>query len=73
MLTKTSITLFTPVRIGAVTLKHRVVMAPLTRLRARRPSGVPSDLMLQYYSQRASDGGLLITESTAISASAGAC
>ena len=61
-------TLFTPIQIGATTLKHRVVMPPLSRLRAQWPSGVPSDLNLEYYSQRASDGGLIFTEATAISA-----
>jgi N-ethylmaleimide reductase len=61
-------TLFTPVQIGAITLKHRVVMPPLSRLRAQWPSGAPSDLNLEYYSQRASDGGLIFTEATAISA-----
>jgi len=61
--------LFTPVQVGAVTLKHRVVMPPMSRLRAERPSGVPSDLMLEYYSQRASDGGLIFTEATAVSPS----
>jgi len=60
-------TLFTPIQIGAITLKHRVVMPPLSRLRAQWPSGVPSDLNLEYYSQRASDGGLIFTEATAIS------
>jgi NADH:flavin oxidoreductase / NADH oxidase family len=60
--------LFTPVQIGAITLKHRVVMPPLSRLRAQWPSGVPSDLNLEYYSQRASDGGLIFTDATAISA-----
>ena len=60
-------TLFTPVQIGEITLKHRVVMPPLSRLRAQWPSGVPSDLNLEYYSQRASDGGLIFTEATAIS------
>ena len=63
----TRTTLFTPVQIGAITLKHRVVMPPLSRLRAQWPSGVPSDLNLEYYSQRASDGGLIFTEATAIS------
>jgi len=58
--------LFTPVQLGAVTLKHRVVMPALSRLRAHWPNAVPSDLMLEYYAQRASDGGLIITESTAI-------
>lgn len=59
--------LFTPVHIGAITLKHRVVMPPLSRLRAEWPSGVPSNLMLEYYSQRASDGGLIFTEAIAVS------
>jgi len=62
--------LFTPVRIGPITLKHRIVMPPMSRLRAQWPSGVPSDLMLEYYSQRASDGGLIFTEATAVAASA---
>lgn len=62
--------LFTPVRLGAVSLKHRVVMPAMSRLRAHWPSAVPSNLMLEYYSQRASDGGLIITEATAVSPSA---
>jgi N-ethylmaleimide reductase len=61
--------LFTPVQIGPITLKHRVVMPALSRLRAQWPSGVPSALMLDYYSQRASDGGLIVTEATAIAPS----
>src|SRR5580693_714223 len=61
--------LFTPVQIGPITLKHRVVMPPMSRLRAQWPSGIPSDLQLEYYSQRASDGGLILTEATAISTS----
>src|SRR5258705_1732890 len=61
--------LFTPVQIGPITLKHRVVMPALSRLRAQCPSGVPSALMLDYYSQRASDGGLILTEATAIAPS----
>ncbi|NIJ34129.1 alkene reductase [Sphingomonas oligoaromativorans] len=62
----TTAQLFTPIKLGDVTLKHRVVMPALSRLRAHWPSAVPSDLMLEHYSQRASDGGLIITESTAI-------
>ena len=61
--------LFTPVEIGDITLQHRIVMAPLTRLRAVLPGGIPSDLMLEYYRQRASDGGLIVSESTAIALS----
>ena len=62
--------LFSSVQIGAVPLKHRVVMAPLTRSRAGLPDGVPGDLMLDYYTQRASDGGLIISEGTPVSPSA---
>src|ERR1700751_4009705 len=61
--------LFTPVLIGPITLKHPIVMPPMSRLRAQWPSGIPSDLMREYYSQRASDGGLILTEATAISPS----
>jgi N-ethylmaleimide reductase len=59
--------LFLPVRIGAIDLSHRVVLAPLTRMRADLPGNVPNDLMAAYYGQRASDGGLMITEATFIS------
>ncbi len=59
--------LFTPVQIGPLTLKHRIVMAPLTRSRSEQPGDRPGDLMREYYSQRASDGGLIISEATAIS------
>jgi N-ethylmaleimide reductase len=59
--------LFTPVQVGPVTLLHRVVMAPLTRSRSEHPGDIPSDLMVEYYGQRASEGGLIISEATAIS------
>jgi N-ethylmaleimide reductase len=59
--------LFTPVALGAIQLKHRVVMAPLTRSRSIQPNSIPGDLMLEYYTQRASDGGLIIGEATNIS------
>ena len=62
--------LFTPVQIGPITLKHRVAMAPLTRSRSTQPGDVPSDLMLEYYGQRASDGGFIVSEATAISPTA---
>ena len=57
-------TLFDPVSAGSLQLTNRIVMAPLTRNRA--PGAVPTPLMAQYYTQRAS-AGLLITEATAIS------
>ena len=59
--------LFTPLSLGELRLKHRVVMAPLTRSRSIQPNSVPGDLMKEYYEQRASDGGLIITEATNIS------
>ena len=67
MSTDTAQKLFTPVQIGAVQLGHRVVMAPLTRSRSEQPGDVPNDLMVEYYTQRASDGGLIISEATTIS------
>lgn len=62
--------LFSPVKIGAFSLKHRIVLPPLSRLRAHYPTAVPSDLMRDYYAQRASDGGLVIAEATAVSSAA---
>lgn len=59
--------LFTPVMLGRLRLKHRVIMAPLTRSRSIQPDSVPGDLMREYYEQRASDGGLIISEATNIS------
>jgi N-ethylmaleimide reductase len=59
--------LFSPVRIGAIDLAHRVVLAPLTRMRADSPGNVPNNLTATYYGQRASPGGLMITEATFIS------
>ncbi|MDB5593588.1 MAG: alkene reductase [Hyphomicrobiales bacterium] len=58
--------LFTPVKLGAIDLKHRVIMAPLTRLRSRQPGDVPQALNATYYAQRASAGGLIVTEATDI-------
>src|SRR5271154_7045952 len=59
--------LFSPVQLGAITLSHRVVMAPLTRQRSEQPGDIPGDLMVEYYGQRASEGGLIISEATSIS------
>jgi N-ethylmaleimide reductase len=57
-------TLYDPLQAGDLSLANRVVMAPLTRNRA--PRGVPHELHVAYYTQRAS-AGLLISEGTAIS------
>lgn len=56
--------LFTPVRLGPYTLPNRIVMAPMTRLRAI--GNIPNELMATYYAQRAS-AGLIITECTMVS------
>ena len=58
--------LFTPTQVGPYRLSHRVVMAPLTRMRSD-PGDIPSDLMVKYYTQRASDGGLIVSEATPVS------
>jgi N-ethylmaleimide reductase len=59
-------TLFQPFKLGRYDLPHRMVMAPLTRSRARQPGNVPSPLNACYYSQRAS-AGLIISEATQVS------
>lgn len=57
-------TLFDPVRLGALELANRIVMAPLTRSRAT-DDRVPNDLMREYYEQRAT-AGLILTEATIV-------
>ncbi len=57
--------LFDPLRLGAIDAPNRIVMAPLTRARATR-THVPTALMVDYYTQRAS-AGLIISEATGIS------
>jgi N-ethylmaleimide reductase len=58
--------LFTPVRMGDLHLPNRIVMAPLTRMRAGPIDHVPTALQAEYYAQRAS-AGLIVAEATAIS------
>ena len=55
--------LFTPTQVGSHAVAHRVVLAPLTRMRAEE-GAIPGPLMAEYYAQRASAGGLLIGEAT---------
>jgi N-ethylmaleimide reductase len=56
--------LFSPIQLGPYRLNNRVIMAPLTRMRA--PESIPTELMQHYYCQRAS-AGLIISEAVAIS------
>ncbi|TYC63273.1 alkene reductase [Rhodobacterales bacterium] len=58
--------LFSPAVAGAIEMKNRVVMAPLTRNRAQPENDAPRDLNVEYYEQRA-DAGLIITEASQIS------
>ncbi len=57
--------LFEPIKIGALELPNRIVMAPLTRARAGAER-IPNALMAEYYRQRAS-AGLIISEATHVS------
>lgn len=57
--------LFSPAKLGAIALKNRIVMAPLTRNRAGE-GGVPQEMNVTYYEQRAT-AGLIVTEATPIS------
>ncbi|MET3970613.1 alkene reductase [Bradyrhizobium sp. S3.9.1] len=58
--------LFQPYRLGPFNLRHRIMMAPLTRSRARQPGNVPSSLAACYYAQRAS-AALIVSEATQVS------
>jgi N-ethylmaleimide reductase len=58
--------LFDPLALGDLTLKNRVIMAPLTRMRSRQPGNIPWELNAEYYAQRAS-AGLIVSEATQIS------
>jgi len=58
--------LFSPYKLGPVVLEHRLVMPPLTRLRADADDS-PSEMMATHYEQRASKGGLVIIEAASVS------
>jgi N-ethylmaleimide reductase len=60
--------LFSPLKIGPYQLRHRLVMAPLTRMRAARPSLAPRPLNAEYYAQRTTPGGLIIAEASPVMA-----
>jgi 2,4-dienoyl-CoA reductase-like NADH-dependent reductase (Old Yellow Enzyme family) len=58
-------TLFDPLKVGALELPNRIIMAPLTRSRADGGGRVPNALMAEYYAQRAS-AGLILSEATSV-------
>ena len=60
--------LFSPLKIGPYQLKHRLALAPLTRMRAEKPSLSPRPLNAEYYAQRATPGGLIIAEASPVMA-----
>ncbi|KAI3464309.1 hypothetical protein Pfo_020972 [Paulownia fortunei] len=62
---KQQIPLLTPYKMGKFQLSHRIVMAPLTRQRSY--NNIPQPHAILYYSQRATKGGLLLTEATGVS------
>lgn len=57
--------LFTPLQLGRLTLKNRIVLPPLTRQRSSQPGDVANELMATYYQQRVS-AGFMVTEGTQI-------
>lgn len=62
--------MFSPCTLGEIAVRNRIAMAPMTR--ARAPSRVPDDLLVDYYSQRAG-AGLIISEATQISLQGTGC
>jgi N-ethylmaleimide reductase len=58
--------LFSRLQVGPYRLAHRVVMAPLTRMRAERSSFAPRPLNVKYYAQRATRSGLIIAEASPV-------
>lgn len=58
-------TMFDPIKVGALELPNRIIMAPLTRSRAVGGGRVPNAMMAEYYVQRAS-AGLILSEATAV-------
>ena len=60
-------TLFDPIRLGDLDLPNRVIMAPLTRMRADPTTRAPTELVAEHYAQRAS-AGLILAEATSVEA-----
>lgn len=61
----TNSVLSTPVKLGHHTLNNRIVLPPLTRQRSAQPGDIATDLMAEYYRQRAT-AGFMVSEGTQI-------
>lgn len=59
-------TWFDSFKLGPLTLKNRMLVAPLTRMRCDKKTSIPNDLLIEYYKQRASFG-MIISECSPIS------
>jgi N-ethylmaleimide reductase len=57
--------LLNPIKLGDLNLRNRFVMAPLTRMRAANNLGIPNEMHVKYYSERAKETGFVITECAA--------
>ncbi|KAI9474178.1 MAG: hypothetical protein EXX96DRAFT_580893 [Benjaminiella poitrasii] len=69
-MTNAKTALFTPIKIGNLTLKHRIVFASLTQCRSEA-NGVPGGFQAEYYGQCATDGGLIIADAANMNKMAG--
>ncbi|KAL5705529.1 12-oxophytodienoate reductase [Ranunculus cassubicifolius] len=67
-LSSENVALFSPYKMGRFKFSHRVVLAPMTRCRALNE--IPGNALVEYYTQRATQGGFLITEGTSVSSTA---
>ncbi len=63
--------LFSPLKVGPYHLKHRLAMAPLTRMRAAKPSLAPRPLNSEYYAQRATPGSIIAEASPVVATGVG--
>src|SRR3981189_1671979 len=58
--------LFSPLKVGPYQLRHRLALAPLTRMRAAKPLLAPRPMNAEYYAQRTTPGGFLIAEASPV-------
>jgi len=66
MLKNKSISLFTQHQLGDLLLPNKIAMAALTRMRCNPKDGVPNEMHVKYYTERAEEAAFVLTECTAI-------